>query len=97
MIRPASHDVDISAPSLWPGGRGKRGASHYRCIVSGSISEEMTCHLVVSIHLLQDWLNLRTDRFGKRTAGVKAAARGRVQRTRDFAGNDDLFTLFVWV
>jgi len=64
---------------------------------SDSVSEQVTRHLMISIYLLQDGLDLRTDRFGEWAAWVKAAARGRVQRTGDLAGNDDLFTLFVGV
>ena len=57
----------------------------------------MARHLMAGGNLLQHGFDLGTDGLGEWTARMKAAARGRVQRTGDFTGKDDFFALFIGV
>src|ERR671924_19385 len=62
---------------------------------SGRLVVEVARHLVATGHELQGGLYFRTDRHGKRTARVKTAPGGWIQRTGNLAGENDFLALFV--
>ena len=64
---------------------------------SGYVRVQMTRDLMAAGHLLQHGFDLGTDRLGEGTARMKAAARGRIERTGYLTGQDDFFALFIGV